>query len=186
MLQSKKILLDLNKINNIAALIQCLKDEQLANFCRILAVAISDLDIYDNKSSLFAQNKQKRSRGFVNVRDINQELLLSIQELLPRLVNLAVAKPYTPRYPGMVSELDCWMEWIENQMAEEPYDNPVEDDSFEFVGGITAPTTAGSPMVLQQGLKITEELVQRVEVVYVLGLFLLGKHRKRYNESLRS
>ena len=34
-------------------------------------------------------------------------------------------------------------------------------------------------MVQQQGLKITEELVQRVEVVYVLGLFLLGKHRKK-------
>ena len=37
--------------DNIRALIGCLKDEQLANFCRILAVAISDLDIYDNKSS---------------------------------------------------------------------------------------------------------------------------------------
>lgn len=34
-------------------------------------------------------------------------------------------------------------------------------------------------MNVQQGLKITEELVQRVEVVYVLGLFLLGKHRKK-------
>ena len=45
--------------------------------------------------------------------------------------------------------------------------------------GITIPTTQGSPMVVQQGLKITEELVQRVEVVYVLGLFLLGKHRKK-------
>lgn len=51
--------------------------------------------------------------------------------------------------------------------------------------GITAPTTAGSPMVLQQGLKITEELVQRVEVVYVLGLFLLGKHRKKVSNSHR-
>ena len=37
--------------DNIRALIGYLKDEQLANFCRILAVAISDLDIYDNKSS---------------------------------------------------------------------------------------------------------------------------------------
>ena len=36
-------------------------------------------------------------------------------------------------------------------------------------------------MNVQQGLKITEELVQRVEVVYVLGLFLLGKHRKKVN-----
>lgn len=42
--------------------------------------------------SVFAQNKQKRSKGFVNVRDINQELLLSIPELLPRLVSLAVSK----------------------------------------------------------------------------------------------
>ena len=39
-------------------------------------------------------------------------------------------------------------------------------------------------MVCQQGLKITEELVQRVEVVYVLGLFLLGKHRKKVSHSL--
>jgi len=50
---------------------------------------------------------------------------------------------------------------------------------FLYCTGITVPTTADSPMVLQQGLKITEELVQRVEVVYVLGLFLLGKHRKK-------
>ena len=35
----------------------------------------------------------------------------------------------------MVSELDCWMEWIENQMAEEMYDVPTEDDMEEFVGG---------------------------------------------------
>lgn len=41
-------------------------------------------------------------------------------------------------------------------------------------------------MVAQQGLKITEELVQRVEVVYVLGLFLLGKHRKKVRVLLES
>ena len=36
----------------------------------------------------------------------------------------------------MVSELDCWMEWIENQMAEEMYDVPTEDDMDDFIGGI--------------------------------------------------
>lgn len=184
MLQSKRQVLDLHRITNITALIMTLSDAQLANFCRILAVAISDLDIYENKSSLFAQNKQKRSRGFVNVRDINQELLLGIPELLPRLVNLAVKKDYTPRYTGMVSELDCWMEWIENQMAEEVYDQPTVDDLDDFIGGISEPTSAGGAMNVQQGLKITEELVQRVEVVYVLGLFLLGKHRKKVQRKL--
>ena len=86
-----------------------LDDEKLANFCRVLSVTISDLDIYENKSSckfydqltsqaqwnkmfskliefcdsllfitalyiftVYAQNKQKRSKGFINVRDINQ------------------------------------------------------------------------------------------------------------------
>ncbi|XP_061163195.1 short transient receptor potential channel 4-associated protein-like isoform X1 [Saccostrea echinata] len=184
MLQSRREVLDLHRIKNIRPLIQSLTDQQLANFCRILAVAISDLDIYENKSSLFAQNKQKRTKGFVNVRDINQELLLGIPELLPRLVNLAVSRDYTPRYRGMVSELDCWMEWIENQMAEEMYDSPSMDDLEDFIGGISEPTTAGGPMNQQQGLKITEELVQRVEVVYVLGLFLLGKHRKKVQRKL--
>ncbi|XP_050399149.1 short transient receptor potential channel 4-associated protein [Patella vulgata] len=184
MLQSKREVLDLHRINNLRSLICCLDDTQLANFCRILAVAISDLDIYENKSSLFAQNKQKRSRGFVNLRDINQELLLSIPELLPRLVKLAISKDYTPRYRGMVSELDCWMEWIENQMAEELYETQIQDDFEEFVGGISEPTTENGPMVQQQGLKMTEELVQRVEVVYILGLFLLGKHRKKVQRKL--
>ena len=41
----------------------------------------------------------------------------------------------TPRFRGMVSELDCWMEWIENQMAEEMYDIPTEDDMDDFIGG---------------------------------------------------
>ncbi|ESO95002.1 hypothetical protein LOTGIDRAFT_215160 [Lottia gigantea] len=39
-------------------------------------------------------------------------------------------------------------------------------------------------MVQQQGLKMTEELIQRVEVVYILGLFLLGKHRKKVQRKL--
>ena len=31
-------------------------------------------------------------KGFINVRDINQELLLNIPDLLPRLVNIACNK----------------------------------------------------------------------------------------------
>ncbi|KAI8746483.1 short transient receptor potential channel 4-associated protein-like isoform X1 [Biomphalaria glabrata] len=183
-LQHRKDVLDLHRITNLRALVACLDDSQLANFCRILAVAISDLDIYENKSSLFAQNKQKRSKGFVNLRDINQELLLSIPDLLPRLVQIAISKEYTPRYRGMPSELDCWMEWIDNQMADEVYEPQVADDYDDFVGGVSEPTSEGQPMIAQQALTITEELVQRVEVVYVLGLFLLGKHRKKVQRKL--
>ena len=49
---------------------------------------------------------------------------------------------------------------------------------FVFLG-ISVARARGSPLKTQQGLRITEDLAQRVEVVYVLGLFLLGKHRKK-------
>ena len=42
----------------------------------------------------------------------------------------------TPRYMGMPSELDCWMEWIDNQMADEVYEPQMPDDFEEFVGGM--------------------------------------------------
>ena len=42
----------------------------------------------------------------------------------------------TPRYPGMTSELDNWMEWIENQMSEDAFDAPTADDDIDdFLGG---------------------------------------------------
>jgi Trpc4-associated protein len=186
MLQARRQVLNLNNISNLKNLISYLDDQKLANFCRVLAVTISDLDIYENKSSLFAQNKQKRTKGFVNIRDINQELLLGIPDLLPRLINIACMKncEYTPRYPGMVSELDCWMEWIENSMSDAAFDMPDEDDMEEFIGGISVAPTPGAPMVQQSGLKISTDLILRVQVVYVLGLFLVGKHRKKVQRKL--
>lgn len=36
---------------NMRHLVLNLDDEKLSNFCRVLAVTISDLDIYENKSS---------------------------------------------------------------------------------------------------------------------------------------
>lgn len=191
MLQIRREVLDLHKITNLRGLISCLSDGELANFCRILAITISDLDIYENKSSLFAQNKQKRSTGFINVRDVNQELLLGIPELLPRLVSITVskAKEYTPRFQGFSSELDCWMEWIENQMDDDEDNETTSEEAHadefdDFVGGISVARARGSPLKTQQGLRITEDLAQRVEVVYVLGLFLLGKHRKKVQRKL--
>lgn len=42
----------------------------------------------------------------------------------------------TPRFPGFVSELDCWMEWIENQMDDDDLSEDANTDEFEdFVGG---------------------------------------------------
>ena len=36
---------------------------------------------------------------------------------------------------GMASELDCWMQWIENSMADAAFDMSVIDDFDDFIGG---------------------------------------------------
>ena len=50
--------------------------------------------------------------------------------------------------------------------------------------GISAPAAPGGPMIQQSGLKISTDLILRVQVVYVLGLFLVGKHRKKVGLSV--
>ena len=50
--------------------------------------------------------------------------------------------------------------------------------------GISAPAAPGGPMIQQSGLKISTDLILRVQVVYVLGLFLVGKHRKKVGGSV--
>ena len=43
--------------------------------------------------------------------------------------------PDSPRFMGMASELDCWMQWIENSMADAAFDMSVIDDFDDFIGG---------------------------------------------------
>lgn len=192
LLQSRRGVLGLSTVANLQELVDVMDDRKLANFCRILAITISDLDIYENKSSLYAQNKQKRTKGFVNLRDLNQEQLLNIPDLLSRLVDIACSKYSghggslleTPRYHGMTTELDNWMEWIDNQMSEDAFDPPTMDDLETFIGGISEPASLNGPFVAQSGLHISLDLILRVQVVYVLGLFLVGKHRKKVQRKL--
>ena len=51
--------------------------------------------------------------------------------------DLSIFLPFTdsPRYNNMESELDCWMEWIENSMAEAAFDTQSSDDFDNFIGG---------------------------------------------------
>jgi Trpc4-associated protein len=84
----------------------------------------------------------------------------------------------------MSSELDNWMEWIENSMADEAFDAPMNDDLENFVGGVSCMASRAGPLVQQSGLRISTDLILRVQVVYVIGLFLVGKHRKKVQRKL--
>ena len=75
------------------------------------------------------------------------------------------------------------MEWIDNALSDSVFDPPNDDDLDDFIGGISASTVCGGPMNQQSGLKISIDLILRVQVVYVLGLFLVGKNRKKVRAS---
>ena len=66
--------------------------------------------------------------------------------------------------------------------------NDDDDDDFDvdepFIGGLSEATVANGQLQFQPSLKIATDLMQRVEVVYVLGLFLVGKYRKRVQRKL--
>ncbi|XP_063585851.1 short transient receptor potential channel 4-associated protein-like [Penaeus indicus] len=174
----RKNTLQLNTIPGLDRLIGQLDGEYLANFCSILAVTISDLDVYENKSLLYEQSKLRSNIKCLSpLRDINQEFVLSIPEFLPRLVNFATNLPYEPRYEGITMEVDHWIRLIEDSMSDVLNEhNPlIVTDLMERI----------QPQAIVNQLEaLTSPMLQRVESVYVLGLLLLGKQRKEVQTQL--
>ena len=163
-LMARTSTLNLCAIPHLNRVLADLQEAKLASFCKILAVTVSDLDIFENKSSLYQQNLQKRANSFIPVRDINHELILSVPDLLAKLVDHATRLPYNPRYASTPAEIDHWMRFI---------DDHISDEISSGETGISDPTN-----------KLVNDLVDRVEVLYVLGLLLVGKHRKQVQKEL--
>ncbi|XP_066937190.1 short transient receptor potential channel 4-associated protein-like [Macrobrachium rosenbergii] len=177
----RKSTLQLNTIPGLDRLIGQLDGEFLANFCSILAVTISDLDVYENKTLLYEQSKLRSNiKSLSPLRDINQEFVLGIPEFLPRLVNFATKLPYEPRYEGRTMEVDHWMRLIEESMSDviSQLDPNLIESSADAIERILPHT------VLNQIEALAGPMLQRVETVYVLGLLLLGKHRKEVQAQL--
>jgi len=172
-LMARKVTLNLCAIPNLHKILQQLEHGRLASFCKLLAVTVSDLDIFENKSSLYQQNLQKRSNEFIPVRDINQELLLSVPEFILKLVNHATRLPYNPRFASTPSEIDHWMRFIDDHVSDEIALGESSMQESYTGGGLTDPCSS-----------LVNDLVDRVEVLYVLGLLLVGKHRKQVQKEL--
>lgn len=183
-LNTRREMLNLNTVPNLKELVSIMDDKALANFCQILSVTISDLDTYEHKSSLYQQNKQKRSKGFFVMRDINQECLMAIPDLLPRLVHIVSSTPYQPRFPGITNELDTWMQWIENQMAEEDESVDAAASLDDFIGDAVNLYCEDPQSIMHHSVWMATQVIHRVEVFYVLGLFLVGKQRKKVQKQL--
>uniref|UniRef100_A0A8C3I4U6 Transient receptor potential cation channel subfamily C member 4 associated protein n=1 Tax=Chrysemys picta bellii TaxID=8478 RepID=A0A8C3I4U6_CHRPI len=70
----KKEMIQLEDIPNLASLVSSFDQQQLANFCRILAVTISELDTgSDDKHTLLAKNAQQKKNLGPSRAEVNQE-----------------------------------------------------------------------------------------------------------------
>jgi len=172
-LMAKKTTLKLGVIPHLVRLLEKLDGGRLSSFCKILAITVSDLDIFEQKSSLHQQNIQKRSEDFVPIRDMNQELVLSVPGLLSKLVGHATRVPYNPRFPSTPSEIDHWMRFIDDYISDEiARGESVMIESYPG-GSVADPCSS-----------LVADLTDRVEVLFVLGLLMVGKQRKQVQKSL--
>lgn len=66
-------MIQLEGIPNLASLVQSFDQQQLANFCRILSVTISEPDLgHDDKHTLLAKNALQRKNSGPSQAEINQ------------------------------------------------------------------------------------------------------------------
>ncbi|KAJ8412000.1 hypothetical protein AAFF_G00142670 [Aldrovandia affinis] len=187
----RKEMIHLEGVPNLVALVQSFDQQQLANFCRILSVTISEPDVdNDDKRTLLAMNGQ-RSRELCpspSRAEANQVTLLSIPGFVERLCKLATRKvSEVSGTSNFLQELEDWYTWLDNalvlnalmQMASEEAEHSSTESSDES-------TLASSPLRqrLPQSMKMVHEIMYKVEVLYVLCVLLMGHQRNKVQKML--
>uniref|UniRef100_A0A3P8Y599 Transient receptor potential cation channel, subfamily C, member 4 associated protein a n=1 Tax=Esox lucius TaxID=8010 RepID=A0A3P8Y599_ESOLU len=112
----RKEMIQLEDIPNLPSLVQSFNQQQLANFCRILSVTISEPDMgNDDKNTLLAKNAQQRANPCPSYSEINQVALLNIPGFIERLCKLATRKvSEASGASSLLLELQDWYTWLDN------------------------------------------------------------------------
>lgn len=185
----KKEMILLEEIPNLANLVSSFDQQQLANFCRILSVTISELETgSDDKHTLLAKNAQQKKNAGPSRAEMNQATLLNIPGFIERLCKLATRKvSETTGTSIFLQELEDWYTWLDNalvldalmHMANEEADQSSTESSDE--SGL-----AMSPLRnrLPQSMKIMHEIMYKVEVLYVLCVLLMGRQRNQVHKMI--
>uniref|UniRef100_A0A8C9TVD6 Transient receptor potential cation channel subfamily C member 4 associated protein n=1 Tax=Scleropages formosus TaxID=113540 RepID=A0A8C9TVD6_SCLFO len=185
----KKEMINLEAIPNLAGLVQSFDQQQLANFCRILSVTISEPDLgHDDKHTLLAKNAQQRRNGSPSQAEVNQVTILNIPGFIERLCRLATRKvSEATGASDFLQELEDWYTWLDNalvldalmQMATAEAEHSSAESSDESV-------LAASPLRqrLPQSMKVVHEIMYKVEVLYVLCVLLMGRQRNQVHRML--
>ncbi|CAB1329679.1 unnamed protein product [Coregonus sp. 'balchen'] len=156
-----KEMIQLEDIPNLPSLVQSFNQQQLANFCRILSVTISEPDMgNDDKHTLLAKNAQQRANPCPSHSEVNQVALLNIPGFIERLCKLATRKvSEASGASSLLLELQDWYTWLDNALS----------------------SLATSPLRhrLPQSMNIVHEIMYKVEVLYVLCALLIGHQRNQ-------
>ncbi|MBN3274663.1 TP4AP protein, partial [Polyodon spathula] len=185
----KKEMIQLDDIPNLAGLVQSFDQQQLANFCRILSVTISELDVgNDDKHTLLAKNAQQKKNSSPSRAEINQATVLNIPGFIERLCKLATRKvSETTSSSNFLQELEDWYTWLDNalvldalmQMASVEAEHSSTESSDE-----SSLATSPQRHRLPQSMKIVHEIMYKVEVLYVLCVLLMGRQRTQVHKML--
>ncbi|KAG8565771.1 hypothetical protein GDO81_012969 [Engystomops pustulosus] len=185
----KKEMIQLEDIPNLASLVSSFDQQQLANFCRILSVTISELDTgNDDKYTLLAKDAQQKKTQSPSRAEINQATLLNIPGFIERLCKLATRKvSESTGTTTFLQELEEWYTWLDNalvldalmRVAHEETEQSGTESSDE--SGLA---NASSRTQLPQSMKIMHEIMYKVEVLYVLCVLLMGRQRNQVHKMI--
>uniref|UniRef100_A0A673ZB92 Transient receptor potential cation channel, subfamily C, member 4 associated protein a n=1 Tax=Salmo trutta TaxID=8032 RepID=A0A673ZB92_SALTR len=185
----KKAMIQLEGVANLSGLVQSFDQQQLANFCRILSVTVSEPDVgNDDKHTLLAKNAQQKQDSSLSRAEVNQVTLLNIPGFIERLCKLATRKvSEATGASNFLQELEDWYTWLDNalvldalmQMATEETEHTSTESSNE-----SSLATSTLRHRLPQSMKIVHEIMYKVEVLYVLCVLLMGSHRNQVHKML--
>uniref|UniRef100_A0AAY5KUH3 Transient receptor potential cation channel, subfamily C, member 4 associated protein a n=1 Tax=Esox lucius TaxID=8010 RepID=A0AAY5KUH3_ESOLU len=181
----RKEMIQLEDIPNLPSLVQSFNQQQLANFCRILSVTISEPDMgNDDKNTLLAKNAQQRANPFVVKFNL---ALLNIPGFIERLCKLATRKvSEASGASSLLLELQDWYTWLDNAPVLDALMQMAAEDAEHKAQNPHESSLAASPLRhrLPQSMKIVHEIMFKVEVLYVLCVLLVGRQRNQVHRML--
>ncbi|XP_077982757.1 short transient receptor potential channel 4-associated protein-like [Glandiceps talaboti] len=188
LLGARQQMLRLDEIPNLKTLVDSFDQQQLANFCRVLSIAVSDLDSSADTIHLVAQDEASRKQNSVPISEINQGILVDLPGFIKRLVEVAGRR--LPRadqsLPSVYSELESWVTWLDSSLAFDALMEVAQDDEVYLTipldtadDGLEDPST-----IIPHSMRVMHEVMYKVEVLYVLCLLLTGKQRNKVHGML--
>nr|XP_006817993.1 PREDICTED: short transient receptor potential channel 4-associated protein-like [Saccoglossus kowalevskii] len=185
LLGNRQQMVRLDEITNLKGLVDSFDQQQLANFCRVLSIAVSDLDSSEDRMTLVAQDEASRKQTDVPISEINQGILVDLPGFIKRLVEVAGRRLPSPsqNLPALFNELESWVTWLDSSLA---FDALMEVAQEEEEVYLTIPLDAGQgdTSILPQSMRVMHEVMYKVEVLYVLCLLLTGKQRNKVHDLL--